>query len=72
MPKNPSFSTVKLRTVVVTSVVRVGLTQDTALAAQVRRSTTLRFALLESGYDIVASLAADKVLPERIAQRSPT
>jgi len=71
MPKNPSFSTVKLRTVVVTSVVRVGLTQDTALAAQVRRSTTLRLALLESGYDIVASLAADKVLPERIAQLQP-
>jgi response regulator NasT len=38
---------------------------------QARRSTALRIGLLESGYDIVASLPADIFLPERIAQIQP-
>ena len=41
------------------------------LAAQARRNTALRIGLLESGYDIVASLPADIFLPERIAQIQP-
>jgi response regulator NasT len=41
------------------------------LDAQARRNTALRIGLLESGYDIVASLPADIFLPERIAQIQP-
>jgi response regulator NasT len=41
------------------------------LEAQARRNTLLRIGLLESGYDIVASLPADIFLPERIAQIQP-
>lgn len=42
-----------------------------ATAAQASRNTALRIGLLESGYDIVASLPADVFLPERIAQIQP-
>ena len=45
--------------------------KDAALAAQQRRSKALRIGLLESGYDIIASLPADMYLPERIAQMQP-
>jgi response regulator NasT len=38
---------------------------------QARRGAALRIGLLESGYDIVASLPADIFLPERIAQIQP-
>ncbi len=44
---------------------------EATLAAQARRNTALRIGLLESGYDIVASLPADIFLPERIAQIQP-
>jgi response regulator NasT len=44
---------------------------DVALAAQARRGAALRAGLLESGYDIVASLPPDVYLPERIAQLQP-
>lgn len=46
-------------------------TDDAALAAQAQRSAALRVGLLESGYDIVASLPPDIYLPERIAQLQP-
>jgi len=42
-----------------------------AADAQAQRNTALRIGLLESGYDIVASLPADIFLPERIAQIQP-
>ena len=48
-----------------------GTDPDAAQAAQARRSTALRIGLLESGYDLVASLPADVFLPERIAQLQP-
>jgi response regulator NasT len=44
---------------------------EQAVAAQARRNTALRIGLLESGYDIVASLPADIFLPERIGQIQP-
>ena len=44
---------------------------DAALAAQAQRGAALRAGLLESGYDIVASLRPDIYLPERIAQLQP-
>lgn len=48
-----------------------GIDADASQAAQSRRSTALRIGLLESGYDLVASLPADVFLPERIAQLQP-
>lgn len=45
--------------------------RDAALAGQARRSAALRIGLLESGYDLIASLPADVFLPERIAQMQP-
>ena len=44
---------------------------DAALAARHERNTALRIGLLESGYDIVASLPPDIFLPERVAQLQP-
>lgn len=71
MPKKESLPPRKLRIVVVNTVVHDGDEQDEALAAQVRRGNALRIGLLESGYDIVASLPADVYLPERISQLQP-
>ncbi|GAB3440240.1 ANTAR domain-containing protein [Massilia solisilvae] len=45
--------------------------EDGSAAAQAQRGAALRIGLLESGYDIVASLPADIFLPERIAQLQP-
>ncbi|WP_296946466.1 ANTAR domain-containing response regulator [uncultured Massilia sp.] len=42
-----------------------------AAVMQAQRNAQLRIGLLESGYDIVASLPADIFLPERIAQIQP-
>ena len=61
----------QLRIVVVNTVVNEGDEPDAALAAQVQRGNALRIGLLESGFDIVASLPADMFLPERIAQLQP-
>ena len=56
---------------VVSSVVDDGDEHDCTVAEQVRRANALRIGLLESGYDLVASLPADLYLPERIAQLQP-
>jgi response regulator NasT len=61
----------KLRIVVVNPLVLPDDEGDAALAAQAQRGADLRIGLLESGYDIVASLPADFFLPERIAQLAP-
>jgi len=66
--KSPSQRT--LRIVVVNTVPDSGAGAQ-ALDAQARRNTALRIGLLESGYDIVASLPADIFLPERIGQIQP-
>lgn len=60
-----------LRIVVVNTIVEHGVHENVALAAQVQRGNALRIGLLESGFDIVASLPADLYLPERIAQLQP-
>ena len=60
-----------LRIVVVNTVANEDGIDDAALAGQARRGAALRIGLLESGYDIVASLPADFYLPERIAQLQP-
>jgi two-component system, response regulator / RNA-binding antiterminator len=69
--KSPDKPSPPLRIVVVFSATLVGADPDQAQAAQARRSTALRIGLLESGYDLVASLPADVFLPERIAQLQP-
>ena len=66
--KPPSQRT--LRIVVVNTVPDPGAGSQAA-DAQAHRNTALRIGLLESGYDIVASLPADIFLPERIAQIQP-
>ena len=68
---NKESRPITLRIVVVNTVVHEGDLDDASIAAQVRRGTALRIGLLESGYDIVASLPADLYLPERIAQLQP-
>ena len=60
-----------LRIVVVNPAAPPGAERDAALAEQARRSAALRIGLLESGYDLIASLPADVFLPERIAQLQP-
>lgn len=60
-----------LRIIVVNTIVEHGVHADAALAAQAQRGNALRIGLLESGFDIVASLPADLYLPERIAQLQP-
>lgn len=60
-----------LRIVVVNPATSPGAERDAALAEQARRSAALRIGLLESGYDLIASLPADVFLPERIAQLQP-
>jgi response regulator NasT len=69
--QTPSTLARTLRIVVVNTIVYDGDEHDAALAAQIRRGNALRIGLLESGYDIVASLPADMYLPERIAQLQP-
>ncbi len=71
MPTKKTPTQRTLRIVVVNTVLFDGDEHDDALAAQVRRGNALRIGLLESGYDIVASLPADMYLPERIAQLQP-
>lgn len=60
-----------LRIIVVTTIIHPEDEDDASLAAQARRGTALRIGLLESGYDIVASLPADMFLAERIGQLQP-
>ncbi|WP_425251733.1 ANTAR domain-containing response regulator [Janthinobacterium sp. NFX145] len=66
-----SSRTQPLRIVVVNTIVEHGVHENATLAAQVQRGNALRIGLLESGFDIVASLPADLYLPERIAQLQP-
>jgi response regulator NasT len=66
--KSPPPVQPTLRILVVNTAAGAG---ERAMAAQAQRNTALRIGLLESGYDIVASLPADVFLPERIAQIQP-
>jgi len=69
--KSPDSASPHLRIVVVLPAAAPGAGPDALHAEQARRSTALRIGLLESGYDLVASLPADVFLPERIAQLQP-
>ena len=69
--KSPGCVSPHLRIVVVNPALAPDAERDAALAEQARRSAALRIGLLESGYDLIASLPADVFLPERIAQLQP-
>jgi response regulator NasT len=67
----PARASRNLRIVVVNPASLVDSEVDATRSAQARRGAALRIGLLESGYDIVASLPADMFLPERIVQLQP-
>jgi response regulator NasT len=69
--KSSSSASRHLRIVVVNPVTSGEDSGDNAQPVRARRGAALRIGLLESGYDIIASLPADKFLPERIAQLQP-
>ena len=73
MTPRPTLTTPlrKLRIVVVNTLIFPGDEHDASLQLQAQRGNALRIGLLESGYDIIASLPADLYLPERIAQLQP-
>lgn len=60
-----------LRIVVISADQAIHDPQDTHALDQAERSRSLRIGLLESGFNLVASLPADVFLPERLAQLQP-
>ena len=60
-----------LRIVVITADLAVNDPQDTHSLEQADRSRSLRIGLLQSGFNLVASLPADVFLTERVAQLQP-
>ncbi|CAM8648249.1 ANTAR domain-containing protein [Rhodoferax sp. TBRC 17198] len=60
-----------LRIVVITSDLAVQDPEDTHAQDQADRSRSLRIGLLESGFNLIASLPADVFLTERLAQLQP-
>ncbi|MDT7514920.1 ANTAR domain-containing response regulator [Rhodoferax mekongensis] len=60
-----------LRIVVITSDLVVEDPEDTHALDQAERSRSLRIGLLESGFNLIASLPADVFLMERLAQLQP-
>jgi response regulator NasT len=66
--KSPSQRTLRI---VVVNTLAGSHAGTQGIDAQAQRNAALRIGLLESGYDIVASLPADIFLPERIAQIEP-
>ncbi|WP_137895980.1 ANTAR domain-containing protein [Ramlibacter sp. 2FC] len=60
-----------LRIIVVAPELAVADPSDAAALAQAERSRSLRIALLENGYNLIAVLPSDAFLPQRIAQLQP-
>jgi response regulator NasT len=65
------MSVAKSLRVVIVLPVHLSVEPDDDEAAEVERSRILRMALLEAGYNVVATLPGDAFLPERIAQIQP-
>lgn len=57
--------------VVIILPVTASLEPDDEEVAEVERTRILRIALLEAGYNVVATLPGDRFLPERLAQIQP-
>ena len=66
----PMSNAQELRLVIVLPV-PLSAEPDDDEAAEVERSRIVRMALLEAGYNVVATLPGDRFLPERIAQIQP-
>lgn len=60
-----------LRIIVVAPELAVADPSDAAALALAERSRSLRIALLENGYNLIAVLPSDAFLPQRIAQLQP-
>jgi response regulator NasT len=65
-----SLDAQNLRVVIVLPV-PLSVEPDDAEVAEVERTRILRIALLEAGYNVVATLPGDRFLPERITQIQP-
>lgn len=70
MPDMPQPQALHLRVVIILPVT-VSLEPDDDEVAEVERTRILRIALLEAGYNVVATLPGDRFLPERLAQIQP-
>ena len=68
MPPSPSPA---LRIVIVAPEAMPSGADDGLVQAQVERSRSLRIGLLQAGYNIVAVLPADLLLPQQLAQIQP-
>ncbi|MCH8180823.1 MAG: ANTAR domain-containing protein [Proteobacteria bacterium] len=69
-PSDDALSAQHLRVVIVLPVT-LSLEPDDDEVAEVERTRLLRIALLEAGYNLVATLPGDRFLPERLAQIQP-
>jgi response regulator NasT len=70
MMEDMSLDAQNLRVVIVLPV-PLSVEPDDAEVAEVERTRILRIALLEAGYNVVATLPGDRFLPERITQIQP-
>ena len=70
MPGMPQPPATHLRVVIILPVT-VSLEPDDDEVADVERTRILRIALLEAGYNVVATLPGDRFLPERLVQIQP-
>jgi response regulator NasT len=68
---NPTKSAAKLRIVVVVPDLEIEDPNDEHAVSQAERSRALRIGLLESGFNLIASLPADVFLADRIKQLQP-
>jgi len=67
---NMPLEALSLRVVIVLPVT-LSIEPDDEEVAEVERTRILRIALLEAGYNVVATLPGDRFLPERLAQIQP-
>jgi two-component system, response regulator / RNA-binding antiterminator len=70
MPNMPQPPATHLRVVIILPVTD-SVEPDDDEVAEVERTRILRIALLEAGYNVVATLPGDRFLPERLSQIQP-
>ena len=70
IPVMPLQEAQRLRVVIVLPV-PLSVEPDDDEVAEVERSRILRIALLEAGYNVVATLPGDRFLPERLGEIQP-
>jgi len=67
---NMPLEALSLRVIIILPVT-LSIEPDDEEVAEVERTRILRIALLEAGYNVVATLPGDRFLPERLAQIQP-